>query len=213
MSLRPRLKKIHQRPEPLTAAAYRLIPVETPATRQRPKDHNNALVILPNGLTLTQNPALPRLPGQVGLRGERQVNLDDIALAEADSGAPLPPLGEQVYLDGPDLVSPSKHRAKRLRQWERWTTEILPLIIPSYIELQHQTLSLRLEAPLNVETQKCECCQTARKLSIWVIRFSSAFSFLVPIVQYLIKYFLQCRSRANRALGFRMLESLSPARP
>lgn len=184
MSLRPRLKKTQPRPPALTPAAYRLIPVETPTSRNRPKyhNHNNGLVILPNGVTLTQNPALPRLPGQIGLRGERPVDLDDIAWPGAESADRLPQLGEQIFFNGSEFGSPSKHRAKRLRQWERWTTEVLPLIIPSYIELLRRTRSLRDEAVTNVEGRKCECCQTARKLSIWVVRFSSTFSFRILII-------------------------------
>jgi hypothetical protein len=181
MSLRPRLKKNQPRPPALTAAAYRLTPVATPGTQRRNSD--KPLVILPNGRMLTQNPALPRLPGQVGLRGERPVNLDDIAGAGTERRLLLPAgPGEQVFFDGVEPGSPSKHRAKRLRQWERWTTDILPLIIPAYIELQRTTRSFRDEAVINVDIRKCECCQTARKLSIWVYRFSSKFSFLILVI-------------------------------
>ncbi|KAF9060551.1 hypothetical protein BDP27DRAFT_1169169, partial [Rhodocollybia butyracea] len=61
---------------------------------------------------------------------------------------------------------------KQLKQWERWTSEIIPLLIPTYIELQCQTHSLRDEAATNLEMRKCECCQSTQKLSIWVYRFS-----------------------------------------
>ncbi|KAJ3831374.1 hypothetical protein F5878DRAFT_502469, partial [Lentinula raphanica] len=61
---------------------------------------------------------------------------------------------------------------KRLKQWERWTLEILPLIVPHYLDLQHRTRSLRETAALQVETQGCQCCQSPRKLTIWVVRFS-----------------------------------------
>ncbi|KAF9061500.1 hypothetical protein BDP27DRAFT_1385337 [Rhodocollybia butyracea] len=51
-------------------------------------------------------------------------------------------------------------------------SKIIPLIIPTYIELQRQTRSLRDKGVTNVEAQKCDCCQTAHKLSIWVYHFS-----------------------------------------
>ncbi|KAF9059886.1 hypothetical protein BDP27DRAFT_1430736 [Rhodocollybia butyracea] len=94
MSLLPLLKN-PQRPPPLTAEAYRLTLVQAPTTRKRSRrNHNhNELVILPNGRTLTQNPALPRLPGQIGLRGERPVNLEE-------SAAPAPLVAEQEYFGG-----------------------------------------------------------------------------------------------------------------
>jgi hypothetical protein len=183
MSLRPRLKKNPSRTPATTAEAYRLRPVKKPNDRRQPKDYDNGLVILPNGRKLTQNPALPRLPGQVGLRGERPVDFDDIARAGEDLAVPLPPLGEQVFFNGIDGGSPSKHRAKRLRQWERWTNEILPLIIPTYIELQRKSHSLRDEIVLDIEAGRCQCCQTARKLLIWVIRSNSTFSCCILIIQ------------------------------
>ncbi|KAF9073004.1 hypothetical protein BDP27DRAFT_1216538, partial [Rhodocollybia butyracea] len=66
----------------------------------------------------------------------------------------------------------SKHRAKRLKQWELWTTKVLPMIIPSYLKLLCQTRSLQDEPVVNVESQKSKCCHTARKLSIWVMCFT-----------------------------------------
>lgn len=172
MSVRPRLKREQKHLPMPTAASYRLTPMVTPKGKGR-KRGNEALVLLPNGITLTQNPAIPRLPGQVGFRGDRPVNLEDFALAAQESEMPVPPMSEVEFVETPDYTSPSKHRTKRLRQWERWTTEILPLIISPYLELQHSTQSLRNEAVLNIEGRACECCQNAQKLTIWLIRFSS----------------------------------------
>lgn len=171
MSVCPRLKKQQKQLPRLTAASYRLTPVVT-STAGR-KRRNEPLVLLPNGIALTQNPAIPRLPGQVGLHGDRPVTLEDFAHAAEQIEVPVSLTPEVEFVDAPDLASPSKHRTKRLRQWERWMTEILPSVISPYLELQRSTQSLRNEAVLNVEGRPCGCCQNSRKLTIWLIRFSS----------------------------------------
>ncbi|KAJ3833055.1 hypothetical protein F5878DRAFT_507220, partial [Lentinula raphanica] len=129
-------------------------------------------IIFPNGVTLRQKNTLPRLPGQVGFRGDRPVKPEDLNRAAEEICLPLPPLVESGFIDTPDLPSPSKHRNKRLKQWERWTFETLPLIITHYLDLLRRTHSLRDETDLHVKPASCECCQTSRKLKIWIIRFS-----------------------------------------
>ncbi|KAF9070217.1 hypothetical protein BDP27DRAFT_1382877 [Rhodocollybia butyracea] len=115
MSLCPRLKKNQPRPPTPTAAGYRFTPVAAPNSRKWPKHPNNGLVILPNGRMLTQNPALPRLPGQVRLQGKHPVNLADIAGAGTENQVPLPiGLGEQQFFDGAEL---------ELEQIELWPSE------------------------------------------------------------------------------------------
>lgn len=175
MSVRPRLKKYQNNRSVPTASSYRLTPVVTSATRNSRRREQGALVLMPNGVRLTQNPALPRLPGQVGLRSNRPVDIEDFASFPQERERPVSP-PENGYFDPVDYLpsSPSKHRLKRLRQWERWTTEILPISIPAYLELQRSTELLRKEATVNVQGQACQCCLRPRKLTIWVIRFSSA---------------------------------------
>ena len=198
MSVRPRLKKSQRALPTPTVDSYRLTPVATSATGNARRQKQGALVLLPNGVTLTQNPALPRLPGQFGLRGDRPVNLEDFASAAEESERPVTPL-EGGFIDATELLSPSKHHSKRLRQWERWTTEILPLSVPAYLELQRSTEFLRKEAVVNVQGQACQCCLSPRKLTVWVIRFSS--TSVVQSDMMIIKYsMLQGLSRSNSGL-------------
>ncbi|KAJ3825201.1 hypothetical protein F5880DRAFT_1478695 [Lentinula raphanica] len=171
MSVRPRINRNRKRQPTLTASSYRLTAVAPSATGSRtPK--NETRIIFPNGVTLKQKNTLPRLPGQVGFRGDRPVNQEDLDRAAEENNLPIAALPESGFIDVPDLSSPSKHRNKRLKQWERWTYEILPLITPHYLNFQHRTHSLRDETELCVEPHSCECCQTSRKLKIWVVRFS-----------------------------------------
>lgn len=175
MSARPRLKKTRVVVPPLTAASYRLLPITPGKGRKR---RNEVRVLLPNGIAMTQRRALPRLPGQVGFQGDRSVSLEDLHRAAEDSQLPMAPCedGDGFVVDVADLASPSKHCAKRRRQWECWTTEILPLILPHYLEFQRKTRSLRDEVLLDVQRDSCGCCQSSRKLTIWVIRFASTLS-------------------------------------
>lgn len=174
MSTRPRLKKRRNALPIPTVASYRLMPATSAIRRNRISD---VRVVLPNGVTMTQNRGLPRLPGQVGFRGDLPVTLDNVSrAAEEENRTTLGPLDsfESGWVGLPDIPSPSKHRAKRRKQWECWTTEILPLILPHYLEFQRKTRSLRDKVSLDMRGQSCACCQTSRKLTIWVIRFSSA---------------------------------------
>lgn len=196
MSIRPRLKKYQKTRPVTTATSYRLTPVATSATRSTRRREPEALLLMPNGVKFTQNPALPQLPGQVGLRGDRPVDIEDFASFTQERERPVSP-PENGYFDSVDLapLSPSKHRLKRLRQWERWTTEILPKSVPAYLELQRSTELLRKEAMVDVQGQACRCCPSPRKLKIWVIRFSSAFSISKSYVSLTQGFMSQGSSR------------------
>lgn len=172
MSVRPRIRKNHlSLPQP-TANSYELHLTET--TNKRQKRGEVPRVVLGNGVILSQNPALPRLPGQVGLQGDRPVDFEDIDRAGEEYEMPVN-LFTEAHVDIPDFLSPSKHRSKRLKQWQTWTTVVLPLAVLPYLELLRQTRSLRDDAPINLEGQQCECCLRSRKLTLWVVRFSSKF--------------------------------------
>lgn len=185
MSARPRLKKQRTVVPTPTTSLYRLVPI-TPGKHS--KRANGVRVLLPNGVVMTQRGALPRLPGQVGFRGDLPVSLEDLQRAAEESQLPVAPYEDGFVVDVADLVSPSKHRAKRRRQWECWTTEILPLVLPHYLDFQRRTRSLRDEVLLDVERDSCACCRSSRKLTIWVIRFTSmlfqSFVFVYSLTCY-----------------------------
>ncbi|KAJ3979061.1 hypothetical protein F5890DRAFT_1421892, partial [Lentinula detonsa] len=172
MSIRPRLRKDRKTKVPLpTATAYELRLAEASTTARRQRKDDEPLVLLTNGRALTQNPRLPRLPGQVGLRGDRPVTVNDIARAGREGGPGTAPPMED-YTDSAELLSPSKHRRKRLKQWQTWTGEMIPMIILPYMELLEKTGSLREEANLQLRGSQCHCCKQGRWLAIAVIRFS-----------------------------------------
>ncbi|KAE9384670.1 hypothetical protein BT96DRAFT_950393 [Gymnopus androsaceus JB14] len=122
-------------------------------------------MVLGNGVILSQNPALPRLPGQVGLQGNRPVDFEDIDRAGEEYEMPVN-LFTEAHVDIPDFLSPSKHRSKRLKQWQTWTTVVLPLAVLPYLELLRQTRSLRDDAPINLEE--------IEQIELWASDCSSA---------------------------------------
>ena len=173
-SIRPRLKNKAKAIPTLNAESYALRHTAQAAPTKRRKKADEPLILLQHGNALTQDNGLPRLPGQVGLRSDRPLTEEDIAGAGQVTPVPLPPMAEE-YLDAPDLLSPSKHRTKRLKQWQTWENEILPLLISPYLELLRHTESLREEVNMKGRRQQCHCCtgQDGRILKIWVVRFSS----------------------------------------
>lgn len=172
MSVRPHSKK-HQPYLPWpTAQAYQFRPTEPSSTNKRQKQGEEPRLVLPNGVILTQNIALPRLPGQVGIQGDRPVDLENVAFAEEENEMAIRPVTDG-HVDIADFPSPSKHRAKRLKQWQTWTTEILPMAIAPYLEFLRRTRSMRNEATINVADEQCACCSRTRRLMVWVIWFSS----------------------------------------
>lgn len=196
MSVRPRIKK-HQThvPRP-TAQAYQLRPTEpSSATNKRLKQREEPRLVLPNGIVLTQNIALPRVPGQVGIQGDRPVDLENVAFAAEEHEMAMGPVTEG-HVDIADFPSPSKHRTKRLKQWQTWTTAILPMAIAPYLELLRRTRSMRNEVTINVDGEQCACCLRKRKLMIWVIRFSSV-SLLYRILLCGTNIDLYYRNRAD----------------
>lgn len=174
MSIRPRLRKNAKTHIAFpTTADYELRATEASTTvRQRCKG-NVPLLLLTNGRALTQNPRLPRIPGQSGLRGDRPVTADDVARAGHEAPPPVTDDPMDNYTDTAELLSPSKHRTKRLKQWQTWSWEVIPKTIMPYLELLEATRSLRGEANLQLRASQCHCCGQGRWLTITVIRFSS----------------------------------------
>ena len=171
----PRLKKTTPSAPHISAASYRLS--ET-VTGKRLASNAIPRVVLPNGRSLTQNPSLPRIPGQSGLHADRPVDLDVISAGNTPQDMPSGPPAEG-YFNAPDIPSPSKHRSKHLKQWQTRTEIVLPQLLQPYLEFQCKLRSLRDAILPYVETEGCRCCQHPRKLTIVVIRFSSTFSSLI----------------------------------
>lgn len=185
MAIRPKLKKVVAPLPTPSAESYRLRPILDPTAKRRNKS-DVPLVVFPNGEILTQNSTLARLPGQVGFMGDRPVTLDDIAHAvDSADVAQTHDLTQETYFHESELNSPSKHRLKRMKQSHVWTSDVIPGLIDTYLELQRKTRMLRDEPMLKVEKIRCECCPQSRLLRIWVVQFSSAWFPYQSLSKYL----------------------------
>ncbi|KAF8059310.1 hypothetical protein FPV67DRAFT_1426412 [Lyophyllum atratum] len=74
----------------------------------------------------------------------------------------------------------SRHRRKRANQSQRWLTEVIPALIPPYMEVLSKTQSLRLRAESEL---RCTCGSPGRKLDMVVLRFSTLESLSVQICE------------------------------
>jgi hypothetical protein len=127
------------------------------------------LVYLSDGRTLAQG-VLPPLPGQVGFAGDRPQDGSRRPRPAPDNApeADHPPYDfDPIYFDRRDPDAPgandSRHSRKRENQTARWLQNIIPLLIPIYIEVVQKTDNLRTLDALQHVDQVCTC--TAEVLS------------------------------------------------
>ncbi|KAJ7765044.1 hypothetical protein DFH07DRAFT_955881 [Mycena maculata] len=129
------------------------------------------LIFYSNGQTLSQ--PLHRAPlGQVGwhdtsvsdgpLTPSRERQHPDVAL----------PGDEHITTDF--LASQSLPRSAALKknnQWRRWSTDVIPQLVPIFIELMHATKCLRDTSELLLEAAPCTC--TKRALYVAIVRMNA----------------------------------------
>jgi hypothetical protein len=120
-------------------------------------------VYLSDGRTLAQG-ILPPLPGQVGFAGDRPQDGSRRPRAAPDDAPEAdhtPYDFGPVYFDRRDPDAPSandsRHSRKRENQTTRWLHNIIPLLIPIYIELVQKTDNLRTLDALQHVDQVCTC--------------------------------------------------------
>lgn len=118
-----------------------------------------ALIYTP-AVTLTQH---HNLPSGAHARGPATADVEEVP-APFDAHNDIAPLPE---------ITP--HHKKRQQQWQRWETEVIPSLIGPYIQLLHQTQSLRENAP-EVRYEPCTCGEKGRVLEIMIVRFSGMSS-------------------------------------
>ncbi|KAJ6471983.1 hypothetical protein C8R45DRAFT_936644 [Mycena sanguinolenta] len=143
-------------------------------------------VLLNHGRTLTQA-RLPTLLSQMGLDGPL-VNPAppsdlDPELPDPDPELPDPDHEPSQFAAGVDEAAdlswvrqtqspdPGEHRRKRVAQWRRWQGEVLPVLLPLYARLLHETKSLRYLDGRQPTPSTCACDKKGHKVSI--VHFSS----------------------------------------
>jgi hypothetical protein len=85
--------------------------------------------------------------------------------------------------------TPRSAPPKRSRQWQRWTTDIIPQLVPVYIQLIYKTNSLRDTAGLTVSTAPSCNCKT-RRLEVAVVRMNGTL-VLYFIPELRLTYYIE----------------------
>ncbi|KAJ7850425.1 hypothetical protein B0H14DRAFT_3137678 [Mycena olivaceomarginata] len=134
-------------------------------------------VVLHDGRTLVQ-PRLPTLLTQFGLTETRHngrvappVSDKDRAAEDfAEAAAEHP---EIMFMEHTPMPDPAQHRRKQAAQWERWQCSVLPILLPEFARLLHETKSLRdldgrhPQTPSSIEDVEiyfCDCTPAAVQL-------------------------------------------------
>ncbi|KAJ7612603.1 hypothetical protein FB45DRAFT_1036823 [Roridomyces roridus] len=146
-------------------APPKLFPVKTPANLLKKKNAKEPepLVFYANGQTLSQRLQKPP-QGQVGWRDARsrggpqssptKRQYADVALASEDNYVTAD------YIPGQPAAQTSR-AVKKSNQWHRWTHEVIPALVPVFVDLMHQTKSLRDTAELRLQHSDCACAKRA----------------------------------------------------
>lgn len=102
--------------------------------------------------------------------------------------------------------SPTRNTRKKMRQWQRWSDEVIPSLIQPYLKYRRLSRSLRETVVSQSPIHECQCIH--RHLKIACINFDSMYLFLAyslcsPFVRYAIHWSLGvflCHSSTTTAL-------------
>ncbi|KAJ6538683.1 hypothetical protein DFH09DRAFT_1323637 [Mycena vulgaris] len=142
------------------------------ARAERPWTHTavsapEPLVYCANGQTLSQRLVRP-LPGGWGEASPQS------SPSRRNPDATVPSEDNFVtsdYLPSQNSPTPRPLTVKRSRQWQRWTLEVIPMLMPVFIKLMYDTVSLRDTAGLALDTAAtCNCSR--RALDVALVRMN-----------------------------------------
>ncbi|THU96080.1 hypothetical protein K435DRAFT_858916 [Dendrothele bispora CBS 962.96] len=155
-----------------------------PRTRSK-KSSARPLVLLPGDRAMVQNPSLPVLKGQAGLRAEPDPPDSEGVHQPASPvriDADSETLGTTLLEPSTTIGSPSKvsrsARQKKELQAKNWQEKVIPRLIEPFMELMRRTDDLRREAPLR-RRALCECT-SSHEINILIVRFDRIEEIQVP---------------------------------
>ena len=175
----------------LPADSSQLIPVTICYPQRRPRGTRGfriprvrAVLALPDSTQLasrprkrrTQNPAtststLSTSPSSSSPAIEESNG--NYELTENDDAGGHDPL-QAVYITPGDVSSTT--RRKKLRQYQVWTRDVLPALLPRYLRYLRQLRSPEL--PSLDDTSTCTCGQSSRALQVTCVYFDRAYTSL-----------------------------------
>ncbi|KAJ7493740.1 hypothetical protein FB451DRAFT_1387890 [Mycena latifolia] len=192
--------------EPRSYAPLRGLPIP----HHRRKDQTGPLVYLCDGQTLAQRWLL-RLPGQVGFSGDRPQDTADRPCTGPEAGTAQPDFGPMHFDNGGAVDNLSY----------RWKHEVIPTLLPIYIQLIHQTDNLHTLGALPEPRLECICTPhelsghgKTKRLKVMLLRWDSLDEIEIRICpcskaagQLLRRGFFPCAPiEPNLAIDLHVLE-------
>ncbi|KIJ07278.1 hypothetical protein PAXINDRAFT_19522 [Paxillus involutus ATCC 200175] len=171
-------------PEPSTSHLPHVNPfLTTPSSLSRCRLHNTGglqllnapVLVLPGRQRLMQQGCQAQFPGMQGHGHQGDHNADGDGGPDAHMVNDNPPFSDAVYFPNEDDASRVpciSNRQKKLNQWNRWSTEVIPSLVPLWQAYLRKTSNFRIPALLkNTEGSECFCESGGRSLHVTCILF------------------------------------------
>ncbi|KAJ7215361.1 hypothetical protein GGX14DRAFT_562578 [Mycena pura] len=154
--------------------AGRIFPVKRPthlAEKEKPS-RPRALIYCANGQTLSQRLVRP-LPTRPPQDAFTQDDTDGTVPNDEDGY----PHHTSEFIPSERSAAPvsSPSKARATNQWQRWTYDVIPTLVPILMNLLYKTMSLRNTDGLKLETRSACTCRKQRHLDVAVIRMTGLF--------------------------------------
>jgi len=181
--------------------ASRVFPVKRPSNvlakikASRPQ----ALIYCANGQTLSQ-----RLVRPLPARGGQDVSTQDDSEGPHDEDEDEHPHHTSEFIPSQWSATPasSPSKAKATNQWQRWTYDVIPTLVPILMKLLYKTTSLRNTDGLELETRSTCTCRKQRHLNVAVIRMTGTSNSEVLLAIHIHSI---CSYREHSHLYMRLL--------
>jgi hypothetical protein len=136
---------------------------------------NAPVLVLPGRRRLVQQGRQAQFPGVQGHGRQGDHNTGGDGGPDAHMVNDEPPFSDAVYFPNEDDASRVpciSNRQKKLNQWNRWSTEVIPSLVPLWRAYLRKTSNLRIPAlPKNTEGSECFCDSGGRSLHVTCILF------------------------------------------
>ncbi|KAJ8455492.1 hypothetical protein ONZ45_g18932 [Pleurotus djamor] len=147
-----------------TSQQYALIPLGTASGSSGNPSNLLPLARTSAGTVLSQQANLPPRPGQFAFVFGFQT---DPLPPSSPTPAAEDPLPEHTQDDLPPPMS--LHRRKKEKQWRSWLGEVIPSIVPAYLDVVARTRFFRLSP--TPQPSSCTCVAPPRPLNVVIVRF------------------------------------------
>lgn len=155
-----------------STVSHLVSPSELPMPR-RPRNSQNMFLPGPERLLALPGEEFTQRPGTSRGRMPRVSEAYQGTTVSPTRG-PSPDVFDDIFVTSEADHDPRPLlRRKKHKQWERWTNEIIPLLISPYLSFLRTTESMR-STPQSMVIQ-CDCNSHVRHLNIVGVYFESAF--------------------------------------